>query len=78
MAKQEERRRPRRPLAARARAIAERYLDQLEADPERDLEQLAWVLKMLEAARKEEAIERKRTGTCIAPAPSRSEGERRA
>lgn len=36
MAKEEERRKPRRPLAARA--VAERYLDQLERDPEPDPE----------------------------------------
>jgi hypothetical protein len=60
MAKEEERR-PRRPsLATRARALAERYLDQLEADPESDPELLAWVLKMLEVAREEEAMRRKR------------------
>ena len=68
MAKEEERRKPRRPLAARARALAERYLDQLETDPERDLEQLAWVLKLLEAAREEEALAKKRP----APRPTGS------
>lgn len=62
MAREEERRKPRRPLAARARAIAARYLDQLERDPEPDLEQLAWVLKMLEVAREEEALQRRRPG----------------
>ena len=67
MAKEAERRKPRRPLAARARMIAERYLDQLENDPEPDLEQLAWVLKMLEAARAEEAMAKKRP----APRPVR-------
>lgn len=60
MAKEAERAKPRRPLAVRARALAERYLDQLEADPQPDLEQLAWVLKMLEAAREEEALARER------------------
>ncbi len=44
----------------RARALAERYLDQLEADPEPDPEGLAWVLRMLETAREEEARTRKR------------------
>jgi len=67
MAKEAERRKPRRPLAVRARALAERYLDQLEADPERDVEQLAWVLKLLEAARAEEAMEKTRA----APKPVR-------
>jgi hypothetical protein len=66
-AKEAERRRPRRPLAARARAIAERYLDELEADPERDLYGLAWVLRMLETARNEEALARPRP----APRPMR-------
>jgi hypothetical protein len=51
----ERRRRPRRPLAVRARAIAESWLDELEMDPQREPEALAWVLKMLEAARIEEA-----------------------
>ena len=60
MAKEAERARPRRPLAARARAIAERYLDQLEGDPEPDFEKLAWVLKMLETAREEELMARQR------------------
>jgi DNA invertase Pin-like site-specific DNA recombinase len=60
MAKEEERRKPRRPLAARARAVAERYLDQLERDPEPDPEALAWVLMMLKAAREEEAMARRR------------------
>lgn len=60
MAKEAERRKPRRPAAARARALAERYLDQLEADPERDVEQLAWVLKLLETARAEEALAKTR------------------
>jgi hypothetical protein len=68
MAKEEERRKPRRPLAARARALAERYLDQLEADPEPDPEGLAWVLKMLEVAREEEAMPRRRP----APRPMRN------
>ena len=67
MAKEAERRKPRRPPAARARALAERYLDQLEADPERDVEQLAWVLKLLEAARAEETMEKTRA----APKPVR-------
>jgi hypothetical protein len=61
MAKEEERRKPRRPLIARARAIAERYLDQMEKDPEVEPEMLAWVLKMLEIAREEEAIRPKRS-----------------
>ena len=65
MAKEAERRKPRRPLAARARALAERYLDQLEADPEPDLEGLAWVLTMLEAARQEEAMARHRSGAAL-------------
>jgi hypothetical protein len=56
MAKEEERRRRRPSLAARARALAERYLDQLERDPEPDPEALAWVLKMLKTAREEEAM----------------------
>jgi hypothetical protein len=67
MAKEAERRRPRRPLASRARAIAERYLDQLESDPEPDLEQLAWVLRMLQTAREDEALARRRP----APRPIR-------
>jgi hypothetical protein len=67
MAKETERRRPRPPLAARARVIAERYLDELESDPQRDLEQLAWVVKMLETARAEEALARTRP----APKPAR-------
>ncbi len=58
MAKEAERRKPRRPLAVRARAIAERYLDQMEKDPEIEPEMLAWVLKMLEAAREEVAMGR--------------------
>lgn len=62
MAKDEERRRPRRPLAARARAIAERYLDQLERDPEVEPEMIAWVLKMLAVAREEESQPRRRPG----------------
>ncbi|HEX8663333.1 MAG TPA: hypothetical protein VF744_04820 [Beijerinckiaceae bacterium] len=61
MAKEEERRKPRRPLIARARGIAERYLDQMEKDPEVDPTALAWVLKMLEIAREEEAIRPKRS-----------------
>jgi hypothetical protein len=61
MAREEERRKPRRPLAARARALAERYLDQLERDPEPDLEALAWVLTMLETAREEEGMARGRS-----------------
>ena len=61
MAKEEERRKPRRPLIARARVIAERYLDQMEKDPEVDPTALAWVLKMLEIAREEEAIRLKRS-----------------
>jgi hypothetical protein len=61
MAKEEERRKPRRPLIARARGIAERYLDQMEKDPEVEPEMLAWVLKMLEVAREEEAIRPKRS-----------------
>ncbi|HEV2726710.1 MAG TPA: hypothetical protein VGV34_00360, partial [Solirubrobacterales bacterium] len=60
-AKEEERRKPRRPLIARARGIAERYLDQMEKDPEVDPTALAWVLKMLEIAREEEAIRPKRS-----------------
>jgi hypothetical protein len=67
MAREEERRKPRRPLAARARALAERYLDQLERDPEPDLEALAWVLTMLKTAREEEAMARRRP----APRPTR-------
>jgi transcriptional regulator with XRE-family HTH domain len=58
MAREAERRKPRRPLAARARALAERYLDHLERAPEPDLEGLAWVLKMIETAREEEAMAR--------------------
>ncbi len=50
----EQRRKPRRPLAVRARAIAERWLDQLEKEPEPIPDVLAWVLKMIEVAREEE------------------------
>jgi hypothetical protein len=62
MAKEAERRKPRRAAGGARRALAERYLDQLEADPEPDPEGLAWVLKMLEIAREEEAMGRERLG----------------
>ncbi|HKH33472.1 MAG TPA: hypothetical protein VKA80_04795 [Beijerinckiaceae bacterium] len=39
----------------RARDIAERWLDQLEKEPEPIPDVLAWVLKMIEIAREEEA-----------------------
>jgi hypothetical protein len=65
MAREEERRKPRRPLAARARAVAERYLDHLERDAEPDLEALAWVLTMLQIAREEEAMARQRPASPI-------------
>ena len=58
LATEEERRRRRPSLATRARVLAERYLDQLETDPEPDPEALAWVLRMLETAREEEAMAR--------------------
>jgi hypothetical protein len=51
----EQPRKPRRPLAVRARSIAERWLDQLEKEPEPIPDVLAWVLKMIEIAREEEA-----------------------
>jgi AcrR family transcriptional regulator len=51
----EQPRKPRRPLAVRARGIAERWLDQLEKEPEPIPDVLAWVLKMIEVAREEEA-----------------------
>jgi hypothetical protein len=51
----EQRRKPRRPLAVRARSIAERWLDQLEREPEPIPDVLNWVLKMIEIAREEEA-----------------------
>jgi hypothetical protein len=51
----EQRRKPRRPLAVRARSIAERWLDQLEREPEPIPDVLNCVLKMIEMAREEEA-----------------------
>ena len=51
----EQPRKPRRPLAVRARSIAERWLDQLEREPEPIPDVLNWVLKMIEMAREEEA-----------------------
>ena len=39
----------------RARSIAERWLDQLEREPEPIPDVLNWVLKMIEMAREEEA-----------------------
>jgi hypothetical protein len=44
----EQQRKPRRPLAVRARSIAERWLDQLEKEPEPIPDVLNWVLKMIE------------------------------